>query len=90
MTRPKLTPSAPEPIKPVAVVPGPSLKSETVAAAEPNIKPLPDKPSDKSTSPACPLKAKPAVDDSELEEIKPIQLFHYMGLGKYIVHVFQD
>jgi hypothetical protein len=25
-----------------------------------------------------------------LEEIKPIQLFHYMGLGKYIVHVFQD
>jgi hypothetical protein len=24
-----------------------------------------------------------------LEEIKPIQLFHYMGLGKYIVHVFQ-
>lgn len=89
LTHPKLIPSAPEPIKPVAVVPGPSVKPETVAAEEPNIKPLPDKPSDKSTSPACPLKAKPAVDVSELEEIKPIQLFHYMGLGKYIVHVFQ-
>jgi hypothetical protein len=83
-THPKLTPSAPEPIKPVAV-PDPSLKPGTVVAVEPNIKPLPDK----STSPSCPLKTKPAVDDSDLEEVKPIQLFHYMGLGKYIVHVFQ-
>lgn len=79
-THPKLTPSAPEPLKPVAVVPGPSLKPETVAAVEPNIKPLPEK----SASPA-----KPAVNDSEFEEIKPIQLFHYMGLGKCIVYVSQ-
>jgi hypothetical protein len=88
-THPTLTPSAPEPMKPIAVVPGPSLKPETVAAVEPNVKPLPDKLSDKPTSSVCPSKAKAAaVNDSELEEIKPIQLFHCMGLGKYLTFVF--
>jgi hypothetical protein len=86
----KLIPSAPEPIRPIAVVPEPSFKPETAADVEPNIKPLPDKPSIKSTPPVCTVKTKPEVDDSDLEEIKPIQLFHYMGLGKSIMHLFQS
>ncbi|GFG39157.1 hypothetical protein Cfor_06465, partial [Coptotermes formosanus] len=76
----KPLPSAPEFIKPVAVIPEPSVKPETVAAVEPNINVLPDKPSIRSTSPVCPVKTKPEVDDSDLEEIKPIQLFQYIGL----------
>lgn len=82
---PKLISSAPEPIKPVAVVPEPSLKPETAVDV-----PLPEKQSIKSTPPVCTLKTKPDVDDSDLEEIKPIQLFHYMGLGKSIMHLFQS
>jgi hypothetical protein len=77
-THPKLTPSAPEPMKPVAVVPGPSVKPETIAAVEPNVKPLPDK-----------LKTSAAVGDSELEEMKPTETLHCMGLGKYTVLVLQ-
>jgi hypothetical protein len=77
-THPELTPSAPEPMKPIAVVPGPSMKPETVAAVEPNVKPLPDK-----------LNTNAVLEGSELEEIKPIQLFQCMGLGKYMVFVFQ-
>jgi hypothetical protein len=76
----KLIPSSPEPITPVAVVPEPRQKPETAADEEP----LPTKTGIKTTSPVSTLKTKPEVGDSNLEEIKPIQLFHYMGLGKYI------
>jgi hypothetical protein len=86
----KLIPCVSEPSKPVAVITEPNLNPEIVAAAEPTIKPLPDKLSIKSTSPVCPLKTKPEVDDSDLEEIKPIQLFQSMGLGKYMMHLFQS
>ena len=85
----KPLPSAPELIKPVAIVPEPRMKPETVAAVEPNINVLPDKPSIKSASSVCPAKTKPEVDDSDLEEIKPIQLFHYIGFGEYIMYLFQ-
>jgi len=86
----KPLPSAPELIKPVAIVPEPSVKPETVAAVEPNINVLPDKPSIKSASPVCPVKTKPEVEDSDLEEIKPIQLFHNIGFGEYIMYLFQN
>lgn len=86
----KPLPSAPELINPAATVPEPTVKPETVAAVEPNINVLPDKPSIKSASPVCPVKTKPEVDDSDLEEIKPIQLFHYMGFGEYIMYLLQN
>jgi hypothetical protein len=85
----KLIPNAPEPTKPTAVVPEPSLNPEIAADVEPNIKPLPDKPGMKSAPQVCILKTKSEVVDSDLEEIKPIQLFLYMGLGKSIMHLFQ-
>jgi len=86
----KPLPGVPELIKLTAIVPEPSVKPETVVAVEPNINVLPDKPSIKSASPVCPLKTKPEVDDSDLEEIKPIQLFHCIGFGEYIMYLFQN
>jgi len=86
----KPLPSVPELIKPAAIVPESSVKPETVVAVDPNINVLPDKPSIKSASPVCPVKTKPEVDDSDLEEIKPIQLFNYIGFGEYIMDLFQN
>ena len=86
----KPLPSAPELIKAVAAISEPSVKPETAAAVEPNINISPDEPNIKYTSPVCPVKTEPEVDDSDLEEIKPIQLFQYMGLGEYILCLFHN
>ncbi|XP_069677970.1 reticulon-1-like [Periplaneta americana] len=72
----KLLPSAPEPVKPVAAVSEPGLKPETVPVAEPNIKPV---PSAKPTPTESTVKSN--IEDDE--EIKPIQLFHSMGLDAW-------
>jgi hypothetical protein len=78
----KPLPSVPEHIKPAAIFP--EVIPKTVAAVEP-------KPSIRSPSPVfpCPVKTKPEVDDSDLEEIKPIQLFQSIGFGECIMDLFK-
>ena len=84
----KSSATAPEPIKQFASVVEPSLKPEPVPSSKLDNKPKQEKPSDKPVPLEIPAKSKPVQDENDLDEIKPIQLFQFMGLGKYTYIVF--
>ncbi|KAJ9593703.1 hypothetical protein L9F63_014751, partial [Diploptera punctata] len=66
----------PEPVKQFSSVIEPSLKPEPV----PSSIPMQEKLSENPVPPEIPAKSKAVEDDNDLDEIKPIQLFQYMGL----------